>query len=83
MQLNNLTEQGFSQILPIKHSVKKYLSILQEVRENIGDAQMIKTTDQIFQRVHLKVIQRKHNYVSKQYKLVVDRIEQEMETKAE
>jgi hypothetical protein len=44
---------------------------------------MIAFTDKIFQRVQLKNIQARFDYVLKQYKLVVDRIEQEMENRAE
>ena len=53
------------------------------MREKVGDANMINVTDKIFQRVQLKDIQLRFDYVQKQYKLIVDRIEQEMENRAE
>ena len=44
---------------------------------------MIKVTDAIFKRVHLKNIQKRYDYVLKQYRQVLDRIEQEMENNEE
>ena len=44
---------------------------------------MIKVTDNIFKRKHLKDIQKRYEYMIKQYKQVLDRIEQEMENREE
>jgi 2C-methyl-D-erythritol 2,4-cyclodiphosphate synthase len=62
-------------LIIVKSTTKKIMGHLQEMRENVGDANMINITDKIFQRVQLKDIQSRFDYVQKQYKLAIDRIE--------
>ena len=82
-KINSSVSKLEQQLVTLKKEFQDSYMQSHELREHIGDADMIQVTDKIFQRLHLKDIQKRFEYVQKQYKLVLDRIEQEMENNEE
>lgn len=72
-----------TQIYTMRETIDNLQMSLQEMRAQIGDADLIHLTDNIFQRVQLRQIQKQIESLQKDYKHIFNKIEQEMEQNAE
>ena len=66
-----------------KFTVEQLQVYLHELRTQIGDADLIALTDQLFQRTHLRHLQKQIETFQSDYKHIFNKIEQEMEQNAE